>query len=146
MENFITGWTFSPVDRTEKKKRDYMGNFSLGWNWMWEREPLFFIFIVVHKGSTHVLMNFQPRLKFLVDYMGNFSPINRAENLIPGSSNRAEVFRPGNPGWNFLYVIANSVLQGFYRKPGMNFQPCQIAFSRLLKTMLTSALTRFQVL
>ena len=51
----------------------------------------FFIFIVVHKGSTHAFMNFQPGLKFLVDYMGNFSPINRAENLISGSSNRAEV-------------------------------------------------------
>ena len=32
-------------------------------------------------------------------------------------------FQPGSPGWNFLHVIANSVLQGFYRKPGMNFQP-----------------------
>ena len=51
---------------------------------------MFFIFIVVHKGSTHAFMNFQPRLKFLVDYMGNFNPINRAENLISGSSNRAE--------------------------------------------------------
>ena len=32
-------------------------------------------------------------------------------------------FQPSSPGWNFLHVIANSVLQGFYRKPGMNFQP-----------------------
>ena len=32
-------------------------------------------------------------------------------------------FQPGSPDWNFLHVIANSVLQGFYRKPGMNFQP-----------------------
>ena len=42
---------------------------------------------------TRVLMfmNFQPGLEFLVDYMGNFSPINWAENLIAGSSNRAEV-------------------------------------------------------
>ena len=42
--------------------------------------------------ETHAFMNFQPRLKFLVDYMGNFSPINRAENLISGSSNWAEIF------------------------------------------------------
>ena len=34
-------------------------------------------------------------------------------------------FHPGSLGWNFLHVIANSVLQGFYRKPGMNFQPGQ---------------------
>ena len=52
---------------------------------------MFYIFIVVHKGSTYAFMNFQPGLKFLVDYMGNFSPINRAENHISGSSNRAEV-------------------------------------------------------
>ena len=46
---------------------------------------------IVHKGSTHAFMNLQPGLKFLVDYIGNFSPINRAENLISRISNRAEV-------------------------------------------------------
>ena len=30
-------------------------------------------------------------------------------------------FQFGSQGWNFLHAIANSVLQGFYRKPGMNF-------------------------
>ena len=34
-------------------------------------------------------------------------------------------FQPGSPNWNFLHVIANSVLQGYHRKPGMNFQPGQ---------------------
>ena len=91
MENFSPGWSFSPVDRAEKKTR-LRGKFQPGWNWMWGREPLFFIFIVAHKGSTHAFMNFHPGLKFIVDYMGKFSPINRAENLISGSSNRAEIF------------------------------------------------------
>ena len=36
-------------------------------------------------------MNFQLRLKFCVDYIGNFSPINRAENPISDSSNRVEI-------------------------------------------------------
>ena len=42
----------------------------------------FFIFIVVHKGSTHVFMNFQPGLENFSDYMAKFSAQvsdNRAE-------------------------------------------------------------------
>ena len=49
-------------------------------------------------------------------------------------------FQPGSPGWNFLYVIANSVLQGFYRKPGMNFQPGQPAWKSSCNQPLTSVL------
>ena len=79
---------------------------------------MFFIFIVVHKGSTHAFMNFQPGLKFLVDYMGNFSPMNRAENLISGSSNQAEV-SARQPGLKFSSCNRN------HRNPGMNFQPGQ---------------------
>ena len=71
---------------------DYTGIFSPGWNWMWGREAFFFY--LLYKDSTHAFMNFLPRMKFLVDYMGNFSPINRAENLISSSSNRADVSAP----------------------------------------------------
>ena len=53
-----------------------------------------FFFYLLYKDSTHAFMNFLPRKKFLVDYMGNFSPINRAENLISSSSNRADVSAP----------------------------------------------------
>ena len=71
----------------EKKTRLH-GKFQPGLKLNVRVGTVVFIFIVVHKGSTHVFMNFQPGLKFLVDYMGNFSAINRAEDLISGSSNR----------------------------------------------------------
>ena len=52
-----------------------------------------FLYLLLYTKVLRVaFMNFQHGLKFLVDYMGNFSPINRAENLISGSSNRAEIF------------------------------------------------------
>ena len=74
---------------------------------------MFFIFIVVHKGSMHAFMNFQPGMEFLVNYMGNFCPINLAENLIKGSSNRAEVST-----W----------------QPGLKFSSCncKLCFTRIL--------------
>ena len=57
---------------------------------------------------------FHPELKFLVDYMGNSSPINRADNLIPGSSNWAEVLA---------------------RQPVLKFSPCyrKLLFTRILQ-------------
>ena len=58
-------------------------------------------------------MNFQPGLKNFSDYMENFSPIKRVENLISGIAQTGLTF----------HVIANSVLQGFYRKPGWKFIP-----------------------
>ena len=67
------------------------GKFQPGWNWMWGREPLFFIFIVVHKGSTHAFMNFQPGLKFLV-----FSARAEISCRLHGK------FQPDQPGWKFI--------------------------------------------
>ena len=59
------GWLHGEFQPGLEKKRDYMGNFSPGWNWMWGREPLFFIFIVVHKVLRMRLWIFSPGWNFL---------------------------------------------------------------------------------
>ena len=73
-----------------------------------------FLYLLLYtRDSTHAFMNFQQGLKFLVDHMGKFNPINRAENLISGSSNRAEVSA---------------------QQPGLKFSSCnrKLRFTRIL--------------
>ena len=107
-----------------KKKRDYMGNFSPGWNWMWGRDRCFLYLLLYTRVLRMRLWIFSPGWKILVITWG-ISARSTGMKISSGVAQTGLKFQPGSPGWNFLHVITNSVLQGFYRKPGMNFQPGQ---------------------
>ena len=82
MENFSPGW----------KKNAITWEISVRAETECEGGNRCFLYLLLYTRVQRIaFMSFQPGLKFPVDFMGNFSPINRAENLISGSSNRAEV-------------------------------------------------------
>ena len=89
-------------------------NFQPGWpGWnlrtiTWEISTRAVISCLNFTSKRTLVSKFQPGLKFLVDYMENFSPINWAENLIPYNSNRAEIFGTA-ARTEFFHQIANVI-------------------------------------